>query len=428
MADAALIDKMSKNVQINGVITNGVLAENDASKDITKSDNKKEDLVTPWDVTASSAKGIDYDRLIEKFGCYKIDSALLERFERVTGKRPHPMLRRGLFFAHRDLSRILDRVEQKKPFYLYTGRGPSSGSLHLGHLIPFVFTKFLQDAFDVPLIIQITDDEKFLWKDMNLDQARKMANENIKDVIACGFDPEKTFIFTDTGYMCPAFYENVLKIWKLVTNNQARSIFGFTGEDSMGKAAFPALEAAPCFSSSFPQIFNGKKDIPCIIPAAIDQDPYFRMSRDVAPRLKYQKPAMIYSSFLPALQGAQTKMAASDTNSCIYMDDTPKQIKNKISKYAFSGGRDTAEEHRQFGGNCDVDTSFQFLRYFLEDDDELESIRKSYTSGELLTGELKAIAIKQIQQVIGALQAKRKEITDETVRMFTTPRKLCYNY
>lgn len=54
------------------------------------------------------------------------------------------------------------------------------------------------------------------------------------------------------------------------------------------------------------------------------------MSRDVAPRLKYPKPAMLYSSFLPALQGARTKMAASDTTSCIYMDDTPKQIKNKV--------------------------------------------------------------------------------------------------
>jgi tryptophanyl-tRNA synthetase len=49
---------------------------------------------------------------------------------------------------------ILDLFEQKKPFFLYTGRGPSSGSLHLGHLIPFMFTKYLQDAFDVPLVVQ----------------------------------------------------------------------------------------------------------------------------------------------------------------------------------------------------------------------------------------------------------------------------------
>lgn len=55
----------------------------------------------------------------------------------------------------RDLSLILDRVEKGKPFFLYTGRGPSAGSLHLGHLIPFIFTKYLQEAFNVPLVIQV---------------------------------------------------------------------------------------------------------------------------------------------------------------------------------------------------------------------------------------------------------------------------------
>lgn len=42
---------------------------------------------------------------------------------------------------------ILDLYEAGKKFYLYTGRGPSSDSLHLGHLIPFHFTKYLQVCF-----------------------------------------------------------------------------------------------------------------------------------------------------------------------------------------------------------------------------------------------------------------------------------------
>ena len=41
----------------------------------------------------------------------------------------------------REFDKILDRYEQGKPFYLYTGRGPSSDSMHLGHMIPFMFTK-----------------------------------------------------------------------------------------------------------------------------------------------------------------------------------------------------------------------------------------------------------------------------------------------
>jgi tryptophanyl-tRNA synthetase len=58
-----------------------------------------------------------------------------------------------VFFAHRDLDEVLKNYEKKKPFYLYTGRGPSADAMHLGHLMPFLFTKYLQDAFNVPLVI-----------------------------------------------------------------------------------------------------------------------------------------------------------------------------------------------------------------------------------------------------------------------------------
>ena len=50
-------------------------------------------------------------------------------------------------------------------------------------------------------------------------------------------------------------------------------------------------------------------------------------------------------------------MSASDTTSSIYLTDTPKQIKTKINKYAFSGGKDTIEEHREKGGDTEVNST-----------------------------------------------------------------------
>jgi tryptophanyl-tRNA synthetase len=61
--------------------------------------------------------------------------------------------------------------------------------------------RWLQDVFDVPLVIQLTDDEKFLWKDITIEEANGYAYENAKDIIACGFDPNKTFIFSDFDFM-----------------------------------------------------------------------------------------------------------------------------------------------------------------------------------------------------------------------------------
>ncbi|XP_075874047.1 tryptophan--tRNA ligase, cytoplasmic isoform X1 [Nelusetta ayraudi] len=389
-------------------------------------DDDDDDTVDPWNVSTTNAKGVDYDKLIVRFGSSKVDQELLNRMEKVAGQKLHRFLRRGIFFSHRDMNQILDSYEKQKSFYLYTGRGPSSEAMHVGHLIPFIFTKWLQDVFDIPLVIQLTDDEKYLWKDLTLEECNRFSMENAKDIIACGFDVNKTFIFSDLDYMGASreFYRNVVKVQKHVTFNQVKGIFGFSDSDCIGKISFPAIQAAPSFSNSFPQIFGNRKDIACLIPCAIDQDPYFRMTRDVAPRIGYPKPALLHSTFFPALQGAQTKMSASDANSSIFLTDTPKQIKNKINKHAFSGGKDTVEEHRKHGGNAEVDVSFMYLTFFLEDDDELEKIKQDYTSGALLTGELKKILIETLQPMIAQHQERRKQVTDETVKLFMTPRPL----
>lgn len=222
---------------------------------------------------------------------------------------------------------------------------------------------------------------------------------------------------------CPEFHRNILKIQKLVTFNQVKGIFGFGDSDVIGKIAFPAIQAAPSFSSSFPFIFGNAK-IPCLIPCAIDQDPYFRMTRDVAPRLGFFKPSLLHALFVPALQGPQTKMSASESNSAIFLTDTPKQIKNKVNKHAFSGGQPTLEEHRELGGNCNVDISYQYLRFFLEDDERLEQIRSDYTSGKLLTGEIKKILIETLQPIIHEHQERRAKITEDKLKEFFAKRKL----
>ena len=77
-------------------------------------------------------------------------------------RRDSSLLKSGYFFSHRDLDWILHKKASSESFYLYTGRGPS-GMVHMGHLIPWIFTKYLQDKFDSKLLFQLTDDEKFLY-------------------------------------------------------------------------------------------------------------------------------------------------------------------------------------------------------------------------------------------------------------------------
>lgn len=130
---------------------------------------------------------------------------------------------------------------------------------------------------------------------------------------------------------------------------------------------FAAIQAASSFAGSFPFVFGPESSqVPCLIPCAIDQDPYFRLTRDVASQLKYAKPALIHARFLDALQGPGSKMSASVEASAILVLDSPKTILKKINQFAFSGGRETVEEHRAKGGNPEVDVSYQYLKFFLD--------------------------------------------------------------
>ena len=361
--------------------------------------------VTPWEVKGN----IDYSKLIKQFGTETIDEALLNRIKKHTGQLHH-MLRRNIFFTHRDLNWLLDEYEKGNKFYLYTGRGPS-GPVHLGHIVTWEFTKWLQSSFDVPLLFQITDDEKFLFSEKfkNLSETKTIAYDNILDIIAIGFDPKKTKIMIDSDNS-KTLYNAAIPIAKKITFSTVKSSFGFTNSNNIGEIFYTAIQAVPSIIESIWQ----NKNIPCLIPHAIDQDPHFRVARDVLPKLGYYKPASIQNSFFPDLTGHDGKMSSSNADTAIYMSDTPKMVKSKINKYAFSGGQDTLELHRKLGGDPSVDISFQWLYQFFEsDDNKIKKIEENYISGELLSGELKAILIEKINQYLENHRNKKETLKDK---------------
>merc|ERR1711920_251324 len=385
------------------------------------SDDGKGDVrnsCNPFEVEGS----VNYDKLVDEFGCERIDDALIERFEKLTGKAAHLLLRRGMFYTHRDLTVLLDDYERGVPFYLYTGRGASSEALHVGHLMSFFFTKYLQDAFNVPVVIQLTDDEKFYYKEkVALEEAQRLAHLNAKDIIACGFCPDKTFIFTDTSYM-GTMYPVVAKAAKMITFNQCHGVLGDNIMANIGRIFYPSIQAAPAFPGSFPMMFGARKDIRCLIPQGIDQDPFFRLCRSIAPRMGESKPACIHCKFFPAMEGPNSKMSSSSAApSTIFMTDTPKMIAKKVNKYAFSGGRETRELQEKFGADLDVDVPYQYLRHILEDDARLQQIGDDYAIGKLMTGDVKKICIDELVRVVERHQDRMRHITDETVRHFMDP-------
>ena len=182
---------------------------------------------------------------------------------------------------------------------------------------------------------------------------------------------------------------------------------------------WPSYQIAAGFSEAYPHLFR-KKTL-CLIPYAIDQDPYFRLSRDVAKKLKLLSPCSIIGKFIPPLTGTDGKMSSSvSKQSTIFLTDDEKTIKSKIKKFAFSGagGDGSLEDHKKFGGNIEIDIPCQYLKFFEMDDDKLSNIYKGFKEGKITCGEVKKILVEKLISIINEHQKRRSQITDEEINLF----------
>jgi len=376
------------------------------------STNNEEMIVTPWEVSGR----IDYDKLIREFGTDPLTLEVLETVQKHTGTL-HPQLKRKIFFSHRDLEWILQRYEAGERFYLYTGRGPS-GPVHIGHLVPWIFTKHLQEKFDAKLYFQMTDEEKFLHQDdFTLEESEKWTYENALDIIAMGFDSKKTKIVIDRKSM-DVLYEVAIRIAKHVNFSTVRAVFGFHDSTNIGLTFFPAIQAAPAFLES---ALLGQ-NVPCLIPAAIDQDPYWRVTRDVAPKLGYYKPAQIHCRFVPGL-GRGGKMSASMPETSIFTVDPPELAQKKVLD-AFTGGRATVEEQRRLGANPDICSVYSYDYFLFMDDKEIQDLRYNCFAGNILCGECKHTLAERVMKFLEEHQRNREKAKAKFAEYLFNPKDL----
>ena len=368
--------------------------------------------VTPWEVKGE----VDYGKLLKEFGLQP-----LQHLPAVFQKQV--LFRRGIIFAHRDFKAVVEAIEQKKPFVMMTGLMPS-GKFHFGHKLVADQIIFYQ-SLGARVYLTVADVEAYNTRNPNLKELREIAlKEYLTNYLALGLDLKKCdFYFQSSrsteGKKANAYYSLAQMFSRHVTFNEIQAIYG---EVSPGKISSALLQAADMLHPQLPE-FEGKK-LPTVVPVGIDQDPHVRLARDIAHRFKEQQfmpLSSTYHFFLPGLDGG--KMSSSNPASYIALTDTQEEAAMKVKKYAFSGGQATLEEHRQKGGNPEVDVAFQMLRYGLEPDDmKLAKIEKEYRTGKLLSGELKQIAIDKLSMFLKEHQEKRKKAEKVVEKMMLKER------
>lgn len=342
-------------------------------------------VFNPWEVKGE----IDYAKLVKEFGVEELD-----KLPEILNE--HILFRRKIIFAHRSFGHIVSAIQNKKPFVMMTGLMPT-GKFHIGHMLVAQQMIFYQNL-GAKLYITVADIEAYNARNQSLEDSRKNAIEQyILNYIALGLKPENLEIYFQSNRSkhqekSNAYYrlQNILA--RHATFNEFKAVYG---EITPGKMLSALLQASDMLHAQLKE-FEGPA--PIIVPVGMDQDPHIRLARDLAYRCKefnFGELSSTYHLFMPGLSGG--KMSSSDPNSFIALTDTPEEATKKIKKYAFSGGKDTVEEHRMHGGNPDIDVSFQYLKYFFEpDDNKLKRIYDDYKSGKLLSGELKQILIDKM--------------------------------
>jgi tryptophanyl-tRNA synthetase len=349
----------------------------------------EEFVVTPYEVKGK----IDYERLREQFGTQELGPELLARIHHLAGGELHPLLTRGIYYSQRDLGGLLDAYANGRPFFLYSGRGPS-GPLHTSHLVSFDLCVWLQRRLGVPMYIQITDDEKF-WARSGLtrEETARWGLENLYDILALGFDPKRTHVFFDSRSIA-ALYPLAVRVARKITFSNVKAVFGFAGSTNIGLVFYTALQSVPSFWPSWAE----GRSIPCLIPCGIDQDPHFRLTRDIAEGLGYPKPALVHSRMVPGLLGEGAMSTTGNrADDALFLNDPPPVVERKI-RAAFTGGRASVEEQRRLGATPEVCSVWALWRTrFAPSDAEFNEITRTCRSGELLCGDCKSRLIERVQ-------------------------------
>jgi len=415
--------------------------------------------VTPWEVEGV----VDYDRLMKEFGIQPF-SELLERIP-----EPNKLMRRGVIFGHRDYDRIVDAMLEGRPWAVMSGFMPS-GLPHFGHKMTMDEIVWHQ-RMGGKAFVAIADMEAHAVRGLSWEKTREIGELYLKSIIALGLNPENAVLYfqSASGYVKDLAFELSAEVnW-----SELKAIYGFNPETTLARMFVTSIQAADILHPQLKE-FGGPK--PVVVPVGADQDPHLRLTRDLAARIsifsferiengvrvrsrkgaEYLKklkdlgfeckvyeehidffgdprkieeevrkvevelggfafipPSSTYHRFITGLTGG--KMSSSKPESYISLFDDPEVGAKKVMR-ALTGGRVSAEEQRRLGGEPERCTVFELFTYHLiEDDEELEEIRRDCKEGKLLCGQCKKRASELVKEFLRDFQDRVKSVELEGV-------------
>ncbi len=408
-------------------------------------------MIDPWDVGGE----IDYAKLMKEFGIEPFQP-LLERIE-----DPMHLMKRGVIFGHRDYERIIDAINNHKPFAVMSGFMPS-GLPHFGHKMTMDEIVWHNRKGGMAFV-GIADMEAHAVRNLSWEKTREIGMSYIKAIIALGLETNSVIYFQSSNERVK---DLAFELGEEVNWSELKAIYGFDGETTLAKMFATSIQAGDIL---LPQLkfYGGPK--PTVVPVGADQDPHLRLTRDLSSRISifaleeidggyrvrsrkgnsflthlgnldfdakiydehvdlfgekseieskireleleiggyaFIPPSSTYHRFITGLQGG--KMSSSKPESFISLFDKPSEAGKKVMK-ALTGGRATAEEQRKLGGQPERCVVFELYTIHLLDDKELERMERDCRGGAILCGECKKLATERVEIFLKELQERMEE-------------------
>lgn len=263
----------------------------------------------------------------------------------------------------------------------------------------------------MPIMIMLTDDSKFLFnKKYTLESIRQFTIGNAKDVLAFGFDPKLTYMFSSLENSNGSLYKSSLEFAKLITPKEVHDHTGFQYDSmNIGMFNFFAKQSAGFLPGSFQEILPDlkTKGLPNLTVIGTDVDPFFWISRKYASQVGEQTPSFIYTSLVPSLDpNDKGKMSASITDSAIFLDDSIPVMEEKLKKQLVSQDGSTKA------------TIIDYLRVYEPNEDAFADIHS--LNHEALVKRV----TDTMKTYLEEYQARRAKITDEVLASYIKPRAI----
>lgn len=258
---------------------------------------------------------------------------------------------------------------KKENYYLYTGRGPSKANFHLGHLPGLQVCRELQELLGTKIEFMISDDEKIFRDGFEKEEMERNVSSTLKQLHTLGFTDKTTNFRINSKGVCEKEYGLVIQMMKMVSVHVLSNIFG--EKENLGEYFYPIIQLLPCF-------LDKKKT--CIVVAGVDQDPFFRLARDLAKRLGYPQPIVLYTKSVPGLDGSEKMSTSVESSLPIFLGESKEEIAKKVSKIK-KVGAGSLEELFEKGANLEEDIPYQLLLLFDTNLENIALIKKAYTEG-----------------------------------------------